>query len=67
LPPHNAHEVGGVPVNHDGADRQTSVARDASDSTEVSWAEVLLAKLPVEPHASNPPPHPLEHHADHRR
>jgi hypothetical protein len=54
-------------MNHDDADRQTYVAGDASDSIEVSWAEVLLAELPVEPRASNPPPHPLEHHADHRR
>jgi len=36
-------EVWGVPVNPDDADRQTCVACDASDSIEVSRAEVLLA------------------------
>jgi hypothetical protein len=54
-------------MNHDGADRQTHVPCDASDSIEVSWAEVLLAELPVEPRAGDPPPHPLEHHSEHRR
>jgi len=28
---------------------------------------VLLAELPVEPRARNPPPQPLERHAGHRR
>lgn len=60
-------EVWGVPVDPDDADRQTCVACDASDSIEVSRAEVLLAELPVEPRARNPSPQPLEHHAGHRR
>jgi hypothetical protein len=60
-------EVWRVRVNPDAADRQTCVASDASDSVEVSRAEVLLAELPVEPRARNPSPQPLEHHAGHRR
>jgi hypothetical protein len=60
-------DVWGIPVNPDGADRQTCVACDASDSIEVSWAEVLLAELPVEPRARNPSPQPLEHDAGQRR
>jgi hypothetical protein len=60
-------EVWSVPVTPDDADRQTCVARDPSDSIEVSRAEVLLAELPVEPHARSPPPQPLEHHPGHRR
>jgi hypothetical protein len=60
-------EVRGAPVTPDGADRHTCVACDASDSIEVSRAEVLLAELSVEPQARSPPPEPLEQHAGHRR
>jgi hypothetical protein len=54
-------------MNTDSAERQACVACDASDSIEVSRAEVLLAELPVEPRTRNPPPQPLEHHADYCR
>jgi hypothetical protein len=59
--------VWSVPETPDDADRPTCVACDASDSIEVSRAEVLLAELPVEPRARNPPPQSLEYHAGHRR
>jgi hypothetical protein len=60
-------EVSGVRANPVDVDRQTCVACDASDSIEVSRAEVLLAELSVEPTARNPSPQRLECQAGYRR